>query len=162
MRQWDQSKSRFVEHVVLHLFFIETNFHSRVLLKKNLLFESSQDFWATLYFLRDDSIIILRKTKKIQLAHTKYLYVGKISFIWITSEYGYQDFRSLRFRSQETRTHLTNRCYAFSNTLGCVYIYFSYYYVTSHCGFPGSQERKPTEDSEFHRKRKPRRTPRSQ
>jgi hypothetical protein len=45
--------------------------------------------------------------------------VGKISFIWITSEYGYQDFPS-----QETHTHLTNRFYSFSNTPGRVYILF--------------------------------------
>ncbi len=42
-------KSHFVEHLLLCCFFIETNFQLRILLKKNLIFKSSQDFWPTLY-----------------------------------------------------------------------------------------------------------------
>jgi hypothetical protein len=42
-------KSHFVEHLLLCFFFTETNFQSRILLKKNLIFQSSQDFWPTLY-----------------------------------------------------------------------------------------------------------------
>lgn len=37
-------QSHFVACVLLHLSFIETNFQPCVLLKKNLLYKSSQDF----------------------------------------------------------------------------------------------------------------------
>ena len=42
-------KSHFVARVLLHLSFIETDFQPCVLLKKNLLYKSSQDFWLTPY-----------------------------------------------------------------------------------------------------------------
>ena len=43
------TNSHFVERLLLHLFFIETNFQPGVLLKKSLLYKSSQNFWPTPY-----------------------------------------------------------------------------------------------------------------
>jgi hypothetical protein len=51
-------KSHFVARVLLHLSFIETDFQPCVLLKKNLLYKSSQDFWPVLgtvrFFIRTE------------------------------------------------------------------------------------------------------------
>ncbi len=42
-------KSHLVACVLLHIFFMETDFQPCVLLKKNLLYKSSQNFWPTPY-----------------------------------------------------------------------------------------------------------------
>src|SRR5690349_3326724 len=53
-----QSKSHFVERLLLHLSMTKTNFEPCVVLKKNVLFKSRQDFAATLYIEDFDNLVV--------------------------------------------------------------------------------------------------------